>query len=260
MAFSLASSRVAAPQKVAAAASFKGDVRPLAARPAAAVALRAARFTVSASDAAAPAAAAPAVFVPPPLDPNTPSPIFGGSTGGLLRKAQVRTQGGAGGGGGAARRAESRLRALGSRAGAVRIAPAARRAREARRARAACATARGVAWNGAAPRAGARRGRGAARRRIFRGPTTFSHPLRARARGPGSDAHVRRWPAAPPAAQVEEFYVITWTAKKEQIFEMPVRSPTASAPKSLLALFGRGAFCAFVFLRPGGFSLRRRAL
>merc|ERR1719316_970189 len=26
---------------------------------------------------------------PPSLDPNTPSPIFGGSTGGLLRKAQV---------------------------------------------------------------------------------------------------------------------------------------------------------------------------
>ncbi|KAK9812185.1 hypothetical protein WJX73_002616 [Symbiochloris irregularis] len=28
-------------------------------------------------------------FKPPVLDPNTPSPIFGGSTGGLLRKAQV---------------------------------------------------------------------------------------------------------------------------------------------------------------------------
>lgn len=28
-------------------------------------------------------------FEPPPLDPSTPSPIFGGSTGGLLRKAQV---------------------------------------------------------------------------------------------------------------------------------------------------------------------------
>jgi len=35
------------------------------------------------------AKAAPAAFVPPTLDPNTPSPIFGGSTGGLLRKAQV---------------------------------------------------------------------------------------------------------------------------------------------------------------------------
>ncbi|XP_010430302.1 PREDICTED: photosystem I reaction center subunit II-1, chloroplastic-like [Camelina sativa] len=49
------------------------------------------------SSAAAPAAAAatPAVkeapvgFTPPELDPNTPSPIFAGSTGGLLRKAQV---------------------------------------------------------------------------------------------------------------------------------------------------------------------------
>ncbi|XP_059299027.1 photosystem I reaction center subunit II, chloroplastic [Lycium ferocissimum] len=45
--------------------------------------------------AAAPAATtkeekpAPAGFTPPQLDPNTPSPIFGGSTGGLLRKAQV---------------------------------------------------------------------------------------------------------------------------------------------------------------------------
>ncbi|EPS62726.1 hypothetical protein M569_12065 [Genlisea aurea] len=36
------------------------------------------------------AVAAPAAgFTPPTLDPNTPSPIFGGSTGGLLRKAQV---------------------------------------------------------------------------------------------------------------------------------------------------------------------------
>nr|XP_043638849.1 photosystem I reaction center subunit II, chloroplastic-like [Erigeron canadensis] len=41
--------------------------------------------------AAAPPAAkeAPAGFTPPELDPNTPSPIFAGSTGGLLRKAQV---------------------------------------------------------------------------------------------------------------------------------------------------------------------------
>ncbi|KAK9053038.1 hypothetical protein SSX86_029668 [Deinandra increscens subsp. villosa] len=46
--------------------------------------------------AAAPAAPAPAAakpapvgFTPPELDPNTPSPIFAGSTGGLLRKAQV---------------------------------------------------------------------------------------------------------------------------------------------------------------------------
>ncbi|XP_057475811.1 photosystem I reaction center subunit II, chloroplastic-like [Actinidia eriantha] len=32
---------------------------------------------------------APVGFCPPELDPSTPSPIFGGSTGGLLRKAQV---------------------------------------------------------------------------------------------------------------------------------------------------------------------------
>ncbi|KFK30882.1 hypothetical protein AALP_AA6G038200 [Arabis alpina] len=40
---------------------------------------------------AAPAAVkeAPVGFTPPQLDPNTPSPIFAGSTGGLLRKAQV---------------------------------------------------------------------------------------------------------------------------------------------------------------------------
>eukprot|EP00210_Caulerpa_lentillifera_P007284 g6963.t2 len=31
----------------------------------------------------------PAAWTPPNLDPSTPSPIFGGSTGGLLRKAQV---------------------------------------------------------------------------------------------------------------------------------------------------------------------------
>ncbi|KMT08725.1 hypothetical protein BVRB_6g139980 [Beta vulgaris subsp. vulgaris] len=38
---------------------------------------------------AAETAEAPAGFTPPELDPNTPSPIFAGSTGGLLRKAQV---------------------------------------------------------------------------------------------------------------------------------------------------------------------------
>lgn len=38
---------------------------------------------------APPKAEAPVGFTPPQLDPNTPSPIFAGSTGGLLRKAQV---------------------------------------------------------------------------------------------------------------------------------------------------------------------------
>ncbi|RDX98697.1 Photosystem I reaction center subunit II, chloroplastic, partial [Mucuna pruriens] len=37
----------------------------------------------------APTVEAPVGFTPPQLDPSTPSPIFGGSTGGLLRKAQV---------------------------------------------------------------------------------------------------------------------------------------------------------------------------
>ena len=36
--------------------------------------------------------AKPASFSAPTLNPDTPSPIFGGSTGGLLRKAQVRAQ------------------------------------------------------------------------------------------------------------------------------------------------------------------------
>ena len=36
---------------------------------------------------------APAKWAPPALDANTPSPTFGGSTGGLLRKAQVRSLG-----------------------------------------------------------------------------------------------------------------------------------------------------------------------
>ncbi|XP_010522735.1 PREDICTED: photosystem I reaction center subunit II-2, chloroplastic [Tarenaya hassleriana] len=54
-------------------------------------AIRAEKAESSAAAAAAPAAKeeAPVGFTPPQLDPNTPSPIFAGSTGGLLRKAQV---------------------------------------------------------------------------------------------------------------------------------------------------------------------------
>jgi len=48
--------------------------------------------------AAAPAPEEPKPWVAPTLDPNTPSPIFGGSTGGLLRKAQVSGAGDALGG------------------------------------------------------------------------------------------------------------------------------------------------------------------
>lgn len=45
--------------------------------------------TIKATSADTPTKEAPSGFTPPELDPNTPSPIFGGSTGGLLRKAQV---------------------------------------------------------------------------------------------------------------------------------------------------------------------------
>ncbi|CAH1415428.1 unnamed protein product [Lactuca virosa] len=48
-------------------------------------------FTIKAAaeEVATPTKEAPVGFTPPELDPNTPSPIFAGSTGGLLRKAQV---------------------------------------------------------------------------------------------------------------------------------------------------------------------------
>ena len=69
------------------ATPFAGNTRPLAARPAARPAAVVRRVRADAAP-----AAAPAVFTPPVLDPNTPSPVFGGSTGGLLRKAQVRAQ------------------------------------------------------------------------------------------------------------------------------------------------------------------------
>lgn len=54
-------------------------------------AIRAEKSESAAAAAAAPAKKeeAPVGFTPPQLDPNTPSPIFAGSTGGLLRKAQV---------------------------------------------------------------------------------------------------------------------------------------------------------------------------
>jgi hypothetical protein len=53
---------------------------------------RAAKLVVRAADAPAKAEKKEEEkpWSPPKLNPNTPSPIFGGSTGGLLRKAQVR--------------------------------------------------------------------------------------------------------------------------------------------------------------------------
>ncbi|XP_059649440.1 photosystem I reaction center subunit II, chloroplastic-like [Cornus florida] len=47
------------------------------------------RTTVKAAAEEAATKEAPVGFTTPELDPTTPSPIFGGSTGGLLRKAQV---------------------------------------------------------------------------------------------------------------------------------------------------------------------------
>ena len=47
------------------------------------------RANAAANKAPGKATEAPKVFEPPPLDPSTPSPVFGGGTGGLLRKAQI---------------------------------------------------------------------------------------------------------------------------------------------------------------------------
>ena len=68
--------------------SVRAQKAALCGKPAARAA-RAARVVVRAE---APAAkeAASAPWTAPELDASTPSPIFGGSTGGLLRKAQVR--------------------------------------------------------------------------------------------------------------------------------------------------------------------------
>ncbi|KAE8703722.1 Photosystem I reaction center subunit II [Hibiscus syriacus] len=70
-------------------------------KPSSSISFSTAQRTIRAADAdEAPAAAtaateeAPVGFNPPELDPNTPSPIFGGSTG-LLRKAQMPTGGAA---------------------------------------------------------------------------------------------------------------------------------------------------------------------
>jgi photosystem I subunit 2 len=79
----------------------------LTARTQAPVASRAARSSVSraafsrpvrsvvvrAEAAEAPTKEAKPAWTQPTLNPDTPSPIFGGSTGGLLRKAQVGTAG-----------------------------------------------------------------------------------------------------------------------------------------------------------------------
>jgi photosystem I subunit 2 len=87
---STAAVAVAAPQVSNAAVSRSSN--SLAMAPFRASALSGQKLQVACSAARinmAAAEAAPAGFTPPELKPDTPSPIFGGSTGGLLRKAQV---------------------------------------------------------------------------------------------------------------------------------------------------------------------------
>jgi photosystem I subunit 2 len=73
----------------ATAARAAAAARPaVAPRPARRSASLVARAEAEAAAAPAPPAAKPA-WTQPTLDPNTPSPVFGGSTGGLLKKAQV---------------------------------------------------------------------------------------------------------------------------------------------------------------------------
>lgn len=74
--------RVLVPWKQASSVSFT------TARPVNFKTIKAAAADGATTEEAAPKEA-PVGFTPPELDPNTPSPIFGGSTGGLLRKAQV---------------------------------------------------------------------------------------------------------------------------------------------------------------------------
>ncbi|KAF7146829.1 hypothetical protein RHSIM_Rhsim04G0206400 [Rhododendron simsii] len=75
--------RLAAPWKQPSFLSFPTTTKPgkstLGPRP----------IRAEASATEAPVKEPPAGFTPPELDPTIPSPIFGGSTGGLLRKAQV---------------------------------------------------------------------------------------------------------------------------------------------------------------------------
>ncbi|KAL2244041.1 photosystem I reaction center subunit II, chloroplastic-like [Sesamum indicum] len=78
--------RVAAPWKQS-IAQFSTPKAPI--KGVASVSHRPIRAMAEEAPAATKEPEAPAGFTPPELDPNTPSPIFGGSTGGLLRKAQV---------------------------------------------------------------------------------------------------------------------------------------------------------------------------
>ena len=140
--------------------------------------------------AAAPAAAEKPKWTEPTLNPDTPSPIFGGSTGGLLNAAKVRGP-------------DPRIKA--GLAGAV-----------------GAGVASGRPGTLAPTSPGAGRVRGGQRSAVLVALhccEPIRGPLRA---GDLKRASGRCAPRpAPPAAQTEEFYVITWESQKEQIFEMP---------------------------------------
>ncbi|CAI9118505.1 OLC1v1020085C1 [Oldenlandia corymbosa var. corymbosa] len=89
-ALSSSSDRVTVPWKQSALVSFASpkQVKSTTINMGGARPIRAMAEEAPAAAEAAPAPA-PVGFTPPELDPNTPSPIFAGSTGGLLRKAQV---------------------------------------------------------------------------------------------------------------------------------------------------------------------------
>jgi len=76
---------LAARHAVAPTAAVRADRRSVTTKRAASAIVRA-----EGGESAPAKPAAPAAWSAPKLNPNTPSPIFGGSTGGLLRKAQVR--------------------------------------------------------------------------------------------------------------------------------------------------------------------------
>lgn len=72
------------------ATAFQGKTVRSQARASRAIVSHTVRATAAAEDKPKPKAKAETKpWEPPTLDPDTPSPIFGGSTGGLLRKAQV---------------------------------------------------------------------------------------------------------------------------------------------------------------------------
>ena len=84
-----------APSKATTARKSAFSGKSVQARSVSLAAPRATRFGVFAADAPAKKEVAKEEekpWSPPKLNPNTPSPIFGGSTGGLLRKAQVRNE------------------------------------------------------------------------------------------------------------------------------------------------------------------------